>query len=173
MSGGSDIRNRQLVEILQVADRVSEMLMNVIQQDTQNPVKSEPETIRTLTGVDTTGRSKLTANLKQLCVLINRKLNQDHLTIPVRIDSGLTFVSISHSLQLYGKTDQTINANFDFIKTYILGNIDQCTAILSSSKTEGHFDISLTRKGGDIRIYTSTGGNPRDPDFEIMLSKLQ
>ena len=139
--------------------------------DTQKPVNSEPKTIPTPVGVDNPARKKMTADLQKLCGLINSKLKVDNLETPACIDNGLTFVTISHSLQSYNKTDQTINTNFDFIVTYMLENIDLCTAIRSRSKTEGHFDIWLTREGGDIRIKTSFSGNPRDPDFCIMLSK--
>ena len=142
--------------------------------DTKKPVNYEPKTIPIPIGVVSAERVRLTADLEKLCGLINSKLQSDNLTNPVCIEKGLGLISISHSLQQYGKTADIIDTNFDFIVAYMLRNINMCTAIRSSSKTEGNFDILLTRTGGDIRINTSKTNNRShhdDPDFVIMLSK--
>ncbi len=124
-------------------------------------------------GIDSSARAKLTTDLHKLCDLVNKELKRGSLSNPVTISNGVSLISISHSLQEYRKTEQQINDNFAFIKSYMRANIDKCTAIMSSTKTPGNFDILLVCAGVYIRINSSFKGNPQDVDFCIELSQIQ
>jgi hypothetical protein len=155
--------NRQLGELLQAMEAIIARIMEMIQEN--KPIFATPSS------VDTPERAKLTANLQKLCKLVNMKLTETDLFFPHLVGSGLVFDEISRSLRAQNQTIAMVNSNFEFISTYLLRNINHCTAIHSSSKTDGNFDIELMRTLGNIGIHTYIS-TPQDPEFCIMLSKL-